>query len=199
MASLFTLTFLASSIAFMVGLLNPRWVVPRGKKTRGRSSLIYGGILLLSFIGVGVASPSPPEETTVAPTPSALPPSSKPSPSPSPTPPASPPSPKPSPSAEKNVKPSQVPSKTAKEKPSPQKTETVKKAEPVTQAPKRRVVRVVKEKPAEAPPKKSQKGSSSGAKCSDFATQLEAKAALSANPQLDKDKDGIPCESLPKS
>ena len=51
--------------------------------------------------------------------------------------------------------------------------------------------RVIAKKPA--PPKKSP--SSSGAKCSDFATQAQAKAALSANPQLDRDKDGIPCNT----
>lgn len=37
---------------------------------------------------------------------------------------------------------------------------------------------------------------SGGAKCSDFATQAEAQAALPNNPQLDRDKDGVACESL---
>lgn len=36
-----------------------------------------------------------------------------------------------------------------------------------------------------------------GTKCSDFATQSEAQAALPANPKLDRDKDGVACESLP--
>ncbi|MDZ8138231.1 MAG: excalibur calcium-binding domain-containing protein [Nostoc sp. DedQUE04] len=35
-----------------------------------------------------------------------------------------------------------------------------------------------------------------GAKCEDFATQEEAQAALSANPQLDRDGDGTACDSL---
>lgn len=35
-----------------------------------------------------------------------------------------------------------------------------------------------------------------GAKCSDFSTQAQAQAALSTNPQLDRDKDGVACESL---
>jgi hypothetical protein len=35
------------------------------------------------------------------------------------------------------------------------------------------------------------------ATCSDFATQAEAKKALPLNPGLDRDSDGIPCESLP--
>ncbi|WP_158506197.1 excalibur calcium-binding domain-containing protein [Synechocystis sp. PCC 7509] len=138
--------------------------------------MIYGGIVLLSLSGCGA---SPPENTTVAPTPTT-------SASASPTPAASP-SPKPSPSP--------VVTKTTSPKPSLQKTEALKKAEPVTRTPK---LTVVKDEPAEAPPKKSRKRSSSGAKCSDFATQAEAKAALSANPRLDNDKDGIPCESLPK-
>jgi len=34
------------------------------------------------------------------------------------------------------------------------------------------------------------------ARCSDFASQAEAQAALPNNPQLDRDKDGIACESL---
>lgn len=35
-----------------------------------------------------------------------------------------------------------------------------------------------------------------GARCSDFATHAEAQAALPNNPQLDRDKDGVACESL---
>jgi len=36
-----------------------------------------------------------------------------------------------------------------------------------------------------------------GKTCSDFSTRTEAKQALPANPQLDRNKDGVPCESLP--
>ena len=36
-----------------------------------------------------------------------------------------------------------------------------------------------------------------GARCSDFATEAEAIAALPSNPQLDRDGDGKACESLP--
>ena len=36
-----------------------------------------------------------------------------------------------------------------------------------------------------------------GARCSDFATEAEAIAALPSNPQLDRDGDGQACESLP--
>lgn len=36
-----------------------------------------------------------------------------------------------------------------------------------------------------------------GARCSDFATEAEALAALPSNPQLDRDGDGRACESLP--
>src|SRR5215218_839147 len=39
---------------------------------------------------------------------------------------------------------------------------------------------------------------SRGATCSDFATYEQAQAALPANPQLDRDKDGVACENLPK-
>lgn len=35
-----------------------------------------------------------------------------------------------------------------------------------------------------------------GARCSNFASQAEAQAALPANPQLDRDDDGVACESL---
>ncbi|MBH8566766.1 excalibur calcium-binding domain-containing protein [Nostoc sp. CENA67] len=35
-----------------------------------------------------------------------------------------------------------------------------------------------------------------GAKCENFATQADAQAALSANPQLDRDGDGTACDSL---
>jgi hypothetical protein len=44
--------------------------------------------------------------------------------------------------------------------------------------------------PAEAP------SIPTGARCSDFASQAEAQAALPANPQLDRDDDGVACESL---
>lgn len=42
------------------------------------------------------------------------------------------------------------------------------------------------------------KSTSTEARCKDFSSQTEALAALPTNPQLDKDGDGIPCESLSK-
>ncbi|MGD1906816.1 MAG: excalibur calcium-binding domain-containing protein [Leptolyngbyaceae cyanobacterium] len=36
-----------------------------------------------------------------------------------------------------------------------------------------------------------------GLTCSDFNTQAEARPHITANPDLDRDDDGIPCESLP--
>jgi hypothetical protein len=35
-----------------------------------------------------------------------------------------------------------------------------------------------------------------GLRCSNFKTHAEAQAALPNNPQLDRDKDGVACESL---
>jgi hypothetical protein len=37
----------------------------------------------------------------------------------------------------------------------------------------------------------------SGLTCADFSTEAEASAAILSNPQLDRDKDGRACETLP--
>lgn len=49
----------------------------------------------------------------------------------------------------------------------------------------------------QATPTPTESAIPTNATCSDFATQAEAKKALPLNPGLDRDSDGVPCESLP--
>ncbi len=56
MSSLFVLTFMFSTPAFCLGLLNPQWV---GLGTRKRSAALYGGLMAVSFVLLGVTAPKP--------------------------------------------------------------------------------------------------------------------------------------------
>ncbi len=58
MSSLFVLTFMFSTPAFCLGMLNPQWV---GLGTRKRSAALYGGLMAVSFLLVGVTGPKPPQ------------------------------------------------------------------------------------------------------------------------------------------
>ncbi|MBD1813007.1 MULTISPECIES: hypothetical protein [unclassified Microcoleus] len=58
MSSLFVLTFMFSTPAFCLGLLNPQWV---GLATRKRSSALYGGLMAVSFVLLGVTAPKAPQ------------------------------------------------------------------------------------------------------------------------------------------
>jgi hypothetical protein len=53
MSSLFVLTFMFSTPAFCLGLLNPQWV---GLGTRKRATALYGGLMAVSFLLVGVTA-----------------------------------------------------------------------------------------------------------------------------------------------
>jgi hypothetical protein len=53
MSSLFVLTFMFSTPAFCLGLLNPQWV---GLGTRKRATALYGGLMAVSFLMVGVTA-----------------------------------------------------------------------------------------------------------------------------------------------
>ena len=56
MSSLFVLTFMFSTPAFCLGLLNPQWV---GQGTRKRATALYGGLMAVSFLLVGVTAGKP--------------------------------------------------------------------------------------------------------------------------------------------
>lgn len=58
MSSLFVLTFMFSTPAFCLGLLNPQWV---GQGNRKRSAALYGGLMAVSFVVLGVTAPKPPQ------------------------------------------------------------------------------------------------------------------------------------------
>ncbi|MEG4076431.1 hypothetical protein QUA30_27920 [Microcoleus sp. Pol14C2] len=58
MSSLFVLTFMFSTPAFCLGLLNPQWV---GLGTRKRSAALYGGLMAVSFVLLGVTAPKTPQ------------------------------------------------------------------------------------------------------------------------------------------
>ena len=58
MSSLFVLTFMFSTPAFCLGLLNPQWV---GLRTRKRATALYGGLMAVSFLLVGVTAGKPPQ------------------------------------------------------------------------------------------------------------------------------------------
>ncbi|MEG4284956.1 hypothetical protein QUB68_17650 [Microcoleus sp. A006_D1] len=56
MSSLFVLTFMFSTPAFCLGLVNPQWV---GLGTRKLSVALYGVLMVASFVLVGVSAPKP--------------------------------------------------------------------------------------------------------------------------------------------
>ena len=57
MSSLFVLTFMFSTPAFCLGLVNPQWV---GLATRKLSVAVYGVLMVASFVSVGLTAPKPP-------------------------------------------------------------------------------------------------------------------------------------------
>jgi hypothetical protein len=61
MSSLFVLTFMFSTPAFCLGLLNPQWV---GLRTRKRATALYGGLMAVSFLLLGVTAAKPPQEVS---------------------------------------------------------------------------------------------------------------------------------------
>jgi hypothetical protein len=58
MSSLFVLTFMFSTPAFCLGLVNPQWV---GLATRKLSVAVYGVLMVASFVSVGLVSPKQPQ------------------------------------------------------------------------------------------------------------------------------------------
>ena len=58
MSSLFVLTFMFSTPAFCLGLVNPQWV---GLATRKLSVAVYGVLMVASFVSVGLVAPKPPQ------------------------------------------------------------------------------------------------------------------------------------------
>ncbi|MCC3412167.1 MULTISPECIES: hypothetical protein [unclassified Microcoleus] len=58
MSSLFVLTFMFSTPAFCLGLVNPQWV---GLATRKLSVAVYGVLMVASFVSVGLAAPKQPQ------------------------------------------------------------------------------------------------------------------------------------------
>ncbi|WP_293148946.1 MULTISPECIES: hypothetical protein [unclassified Microcoleus] len=58
MSSLFVLTFMFSTPAFCLGLVNPQWV---GLATRKLSVAVYGVLTIASFVSVGLVAPKQPQ------------------------------------------------------------------------------------------------------------------------------------------
>lgn len=58
-----TVLFLVSPIAFLVGLVNPRWVLLGNKRTRLKSSAVYSGVFVASLV---IAAFTVPTETKQA-------------------------------------------------------------------------------------------------------------------------------------
>jgi len=56
MSSLFVLTFMFSMPAFCLGLVNPQWV---GMGDRKLSVSLYGVLMAVSFVLLGVTAPKP--------------------------------------------------------------------------------------------------------------------------------------------
>lgn len=77
MSVLFSLVFLASVPALLIGLINPRWVMPKNAQnpTRRLTTGIYGSIAIASLLCIGVTnSPdTPPTSSTSSPVASPLP------------------------------------------------------------------------------------------------------------------------------
>ncbi len=81
MSNVFFLLLLLSIIAFVMALINPRWMVFRGEKTRGRAARIYGILVAFSVLLIvlesqrffssapqrSVSLPSPPASSTITP------------------------------------------------------------------------------------------------------------------------------------
>ncbi|MEO6862016.1 MAG: hypothetical protein ABI180_10880 [Microcoleus sp.] len=63
MSSLFVLTFMFSMPAFCLGLVNPQWV---GMGDRKLSVSLYGVLMAVSFVLVGVTAPKPPQPVASA-------------------------------------------------------------------------------------------------------------------------------------
>ena len=56
MSSLFVLTFMFSTPAFCLGLVNPQWV---GLGSRKLSVTVYGVLMVASFVLIGLTAPKP--------------------------------------------------------------------------------------------------------------------------------------------
>ena len=63
MSSLFVLTFMLSTPAFCLGLVNPQWV---GLDSRKLSVALYGVLMVASFVLVGHTAPRPPQPVSSA-------------------------------------------------------------------------------------------------------------------------------------
>lgn len=63
MSSLFVLTFMFSTPAFCLGLVNPQWV---GLGTRKLSVAVYGFLMVASFVLIGLTEPRPPQPVSSA-------------------------------------------------------------------------------------------------------------------------------------
>ncbi|MEG4108881.1 excalibur calcium-binding domain-containing protein [Microcoleus sp. S13_C5] len=207
MFNFFVLSFLLSIPALFLGIVNPKWV---GAPTRKRSIAMYGGLMVASFVLVGVTAPPPSQEVSVAPPAPTAPLVSsqtvKPSllsavPTPKPETVKTPaPTPKPAISASAPA--------LAKPEPDRKLPSSVKSVERTAeivldaQQPKEDTKKVIYE--SSQPKAKSADFPScvnSDCNCSDFATQAEAQRVLEAYPgdpfKLDRDKDSIACETLP--
>jgi len=64
--------FLVSPIAFLAGLVNPKWVLRGEKRTRLKSSLLYSGVFVGSCLTIGLTAP-PQAKNASVPSPSASP------------------------------------------------------------------------------------------------------------------------------
>ncbi|MCC5644755.1 excalibur calcium-binding domain-containing protein [Nostoc sp. CHAB 5824] len=67
MFGLLLLLNLASIIAFVTGLINPKLVLRGDNRTRRKSSEIYLSVFVLSFIGTGIFAPKPEPGVVIAP------------------------------------------------------------------------------------------------------------------------------------
>ena len=64
--------FLVSPVAFLAGLVNPKWVLLGKNRTRLKSSAVYSGAFVASFVIAGLTAP-PQAKNASVPTPSASP------------------------------------------------------------------------------------------------------------------------------
>jgi outer membrane biosynthesis protein TonB len=182
MSNFFVLTFLLSVPAFFLGLVNPKWVAAPNRK---RSAAIYGGLMAGCFLLVGITAPGPVTKASVTPPLAAIePPVEISTPEPSPEPVASP---DPSPAVEAPT-------------PTPEPSPVAKAAAPTPEV-----------KPSPKPESDSSEAKvkavnfpscvNSDCNCSDFTTRAAAQRVLEAFPgdpfKLDRDRDGIACETLP--
>ena len=56
------LIFLLSPVAFLAGLVNPRWVLLGNNSSRYTSSLVYLGLFIVSSVAVGTALLKTPQQ-----------------------------------------------------------------------------------------------------------------------------------------